>query len=157
MQIGIILYFNTHQHCKKSKYLNMCQENVEGKMYKRLWIIMCYHVLCPIIGVRSEKHCFRDNHGKSNCCGHDTNVNLDDPVTDTLIIIISCVFSPFNEMTTSGRLMSISGWEVFPSIQGLSTWARTPAASLLSSSPLVISARLLTITPHPCNSRNLNK
>ena len=129
-------------------------------MLKAKWLkcikTLNYLVLCSIIGVRSEKHCFRDYHVKSNCCGHDTNVNLDDPVTDTDNHTVA-VFSPFNDITTSGRLMSISGCEVFPSIQGLSTWAKTHAASLLSSSPLVISASVLTITLHPCSSLNLNK
>ena len=62
---------------------------------------------------------------------------------------------PFSEMTMSGRLLSMSPCEVFPSIQGLRTWASTPAASLLSSSPFFMSDKVFTITPLPWCSRNL--
>ena len=43
-----------------------------------------------------------------------------------------------------------------PSIQGLRTWATTPAASLLSSSPRLISPSTLRTASPPDSSLNLN-
>ena len=60
-------------------------------------------------------------------------------------------------MTMSARLESMSSVLELPSIQGLSTWASTPAASLRSSSPLLMSAKVLTTRPPPCSSRNLER
>ena len=56
----------------------------------------------------------------------------------------------------SVKAESISWMLVLPSIHGLRTWATTPAASLLSSSPLLISPRTPSTTSPPDSSLNLN-
>ena len=57
----------------------------------------------------------------------------------------------------SVKAESISWMLVLPSIQGLRICASTPAASLLSSSPLLISPRTLSTTSPPDSSRNLKQ
>ena len=56
----------------------------------------------------------------------------------------------------SVKAESISWMLVLPSIQGLRIWARTPAASRLSSSPRLMSPRTPRTASPPDSSLNLN-